>query len=546
MEYGGKGVPTIWNEQGIKRVILLLNHTRAKDIVDASIRISLTDAQLEIGTDTTILTEDYARYGCLATETWISNCWEWLHDNNLKIHIPDLWVPRRQRHNDKFLMEIATHHIRGADLQKIQRCRLHLKAITLSDVADGTGQYLLPEVWKGRRRRERSTRLNFPNQEKPSSQDWTVFRRFLRLLLINPDDRRHTQTLPLHLLRLRTQYALGPWFPGYTDDWETKYSPTTNKLYVSTTQQMEAYQRGRRLQFQRHSREIVDSIPEDALPITLTSELQCTGIPTATVLPRQTDSFQTYPQLPRQRPPRQRFMHGSIPETIRTKLRQLPEWQQHYVDHLQLCPNFETKYRTAMERNKLRTASDGSAPFHGSFSWLLADRDTEEILASGGGECHHFEGLTSHRMETAGRLGRDIFISVLPRYRPTSTTGGSRVIHYCDNEESVNRSEEPDRRHTTNHTLHDFDLHRAIRDFRPLIPATGARWVKGHQDRDKPIEELPLGARLNIKADALAESYRSRSPPFLPPPPVPQIHKDNTPVTSNLTDSSDFTAASRH
>ena len=225
-----------------------------------------------------------------------------------------------------------------------------------------------------------------------------------------------------------------------------------------------------------------------------------------------------------------------MPNDTKTLLTGSPEWQQHCIDHLELCPNCDTKSRIAVEQDNLMSASDGSAPHHGSFAWALADNHTRETLATGGGECQHFDGLTSHRMETAGRLGRDMFLAATQQqcthFRLPANT--SPMPHFCDNKESVNRSNEPPLPHLIKHTLHDCDLHDAIRELRHNVPATTATWIKGHQDKDTPLEKLTFSAQLNVLTDQLAEQFQSDNPAFLPAPPVPQLRHNNIPITQKL------------
>ena len=143
------------------------------------------------------------------------------------------------------------------------------------------------------------------------------------------------------------------------------------------------------------------------------------------------------------------------------------------------------------------------------------------------------QGLTSHRMEASGILGCQIFLAVasqtlsLPIYNAT-------LLHYCDNSEAVDRYNEPGLPHITDFTLHDYDLHYAIRKLRPLCPKTTSKWIKGHQDRHANIAELPYPVRLNIEVDALCSLYHQTHPHFLEPPPTIQLYHNSTPITWNF------------
>ena len=185
-EHGGIGINTIWNEQGVKKTTLTLKHARDHGKLPDSMLISMSHSQLEAGIGAQILTIDYKEYGTYTTPTWITQAWEWLSEQNLKLHIPNLWVPQLQRENDRCLMLCArTLCTSNAMLQAMLRCRLYLKVTTLSDMLDATGKYVLPEMWKGTIRTDRQTRLNYPNQGRPPTEDWTKWRKFLTVFLTN-------------------------------------------------------------------------------------------------------------------------------------------------------------------------------------------------------------------------------------------------------------------------------------------------------------------------------------------------------------------------
>ena len=293
-----------------------------------------------------------------------------------------------------------------------------------------------------------------------------------------------------------------------------------------------------RTNFRFDTREHETAFPEDALPIALTRNLTTTGSPSQQNITRNTPECRTHPIQPRQVPTHRRHLSETIPDAMRTLLQEIPEWQQHCIDNLELCPNCCTKLRIAIENNNSVSASDGSAPHHGSFSWAIADRTTEEILATGRGVCQHFEGLTSHRMEAAGRSGRDIFLAATHSQRQhiRQSEHPEMMSHHCDNDECVERCNAPSRPHQIKCALHDCDLHAAIRELTHLNPSTVMEWIKGHQDdnADTPTSELPFKTRLNILTDQLAEQCSQDNPPFLPPPLTPQLCCNHAPITHRL------------
>ena len=146
----------------------LSEHSRAPGEFHDELTVALTHAQLEVGIREQILTKDCGHCGRHLTPTWMSQTWQWLSENDLHVHIPNLWTPPIEREHDNCIMETAAGiYPPGATIEATQRCRLCLRVNMLSNIMDGTGQHLRPEVWRGHTRPERTTTLDCPNQARP-------------------------------------------------------------------------------------------------------------------------------------------------------------------------------------------------------------------------------------------------------------------------------------------------------------------------------------------------------------------------------------------
>ena len=89
-------------------------------------------------------------------------------------------ILKRQRRNDHFLMQIA---IDGRfNLTLIQQCRLFLQVNTVADISTAMGTQL--ETWS-RHSKGRPSKLEWPNQGRPSRKVWEEWNRFLDSLLIS-------------------------------------------------------------------------------------------------------------------------------------------------------------------------------------------------------------------------------------------------------------------------------------------------------------------------------------------------------------------------
>ena len=237
----------------------------------------------------------------------------------------DTTTTTTQRHNDTFLMDHATEAYKkgAATLQKINRCRLFLRVTTLSDITDASGRYIEHHVWAGERPKHRKTTLNYPTYERPPKQDWSIFRKFLQRLLINPYDKKS---------KLLDAYILGPWYTSRHEDWLTNYSTSHDRIYIKKATTIYSYGRtNARNNFQAYTRLTEPTLPNDAIPISITHGLQITGIPkhTDNTPPQQTTATVPTTQTPHNQ--KDQFNKQNIPQELQAILNNLPPWQRQRI-----------------------------------------------------------------------------------------------------------------------------------------------------------------------------------------------------------------------
>ena len=169
---GGIGLRNLVHEQFIGWINMLLQHYGSSTTLGLKCAASLEALQLELGCRGNPLLENYAERGILSTSCWITAIWERIHRYKFPIHLkyPTL---QNQRKNDEFLVDIFLREgYRGMELRRLNRCRLHLKAIFLSDITTANGRRLEDFAFQGRIGRESIFR--FP-RELPSNKDWRAW-----------------------------------------------------------------------------------------------------------------------------------------------------------------------------------------------------------------------------------------------------------------------------------------------------------------------------------------------------------------------------------
>jgi hypothetical protein len=97
--------------------------------------------------------------------------------------------------------------------------RLHQQVVTLSEIVDGSGQFLLEEAWEGRLSRCRRTLLSFPRQDEPSKTSLRLWRAALVPLVADKKTRRLKE-------------PLGKWLRNPAlSDYRCYYSPSKKMLF---------------------------------------------------------------------------------------------------------------------------------------------------------------------------------------------------------------------------------------------------------------------------------------------------------------------------
>ena len=152
---------------------------------------------------------------------------------------------------------------------------------------------------------------------------------------------------------------------------------------------------------------------------------------------------------------------------------------------------------------KLYGVSDGSAKRGvGTHGWRLCRFMGDELALQGSG---FVDGVTTtpFRAETQGQLAILIASTVLAQqWRFTMLD----ILSICDNKAVLKRLARTHReRRLADNKESDSDLYEVYRDWARSAPVKCTyKWVKGHQDRDAAMVDLPVEAQVNCEADTLA------------------------------------------
>jgi hypothetical protein len=219
-----------------------------------------------------------------------------------------------------------------------------------------------------------------------------IFRRQLKLLLRDPLGNFDKTTL-------HDSFQLKEWLPNArrSQTFRPHFAPSTECLYTyhDNGRIYKSLARTRR-QFHAH-KTLVPHLPPGAVQVTKTTNAAIAGF----------HGFATETEIP---PP-------DPPQTMADLLADIPEWKQAYLRDLTTSIDIEKILLAALQKGALIVVTDSSARSAGGFAWVLAAYEDPLHFIHGGGYTGPSQfGITSHRMEASGCLGKR-----LDRSRTTST-----------------------------------------------------------------------------------------------------------------------------
>ncbi len=173
--YGGMQWETPLSILLTAQITILIGSLRLNDIIGKLVRIQLEWIQLHAGLGTPLLETgkvlDYIPAG------WIANLHRLLVYADLTVKIDNVWCVKPRRTNDRIIMEYVQDHLPEWTWGSINKCRIYLQAVVISDLVDIPGKTISPGVYQVAGR-FRHSRLAFPSQATPTDKDidsWQYF-----------------------------------------------------------------------------------------------------------------------------------------------------------------------------------------------------------------------------------------------------------------------------------------------------------------------------------------------------------------------------------
>ncbi len=171
-ELGDLQLADLYPAQGIDKLQLCLGHIHLQDKSGNLLQIDQTYIQLITRTRQNFINSEYKNYQWVE-QGWMMMLWQFVKLMDITFVDTSIWGPKPARRNDTFIMEeFLALKIIDKILHSLNKCRIYLQVLTMSDISTADGKMILPEVKKGEKPFYRCSILTWPIQEMPSKEDW--------------------------------------------------------------------------------------------------------------------------------------------------------------------------------------------------------------------------------------------------------------------------------------------------------------------------------------------------------------------------------------
>ena len=450
--YAGFGITHLFDLQGYYKFKFLKHHLLQMDDTGTLLHIQLQQTQFEIGRSQPFFNLAYESHHQFVTSTWSSNFWEYLSSRSLQMDLSLPIILPKQRIHDEFIMDLLSPLYTTKELTIINKVRLHLNVLFLSDITNLRGNQLLPQINSGIL--NRTSTLNWPPQ--PIQKSW--------LLLW----KKACAKLQNHLSRCH----LGSWICSH-QKWH---------FNVSTCNQ---YAQNDRLKYiKKASSSCYIQIPHTSvlppLPNVADFYTSKSGIILSTSIPHPPPS--QYSAI--NTPTNSFFSYGLFERDQET--------EQKIID--------------TIRSNTAKMCADGSVKNElGSFAYCLAGRGSDVLFkqhAPVHGDKHQ---ITSTRCELMGLLACVKYLEYLSKKYHFDKK--YTILISADNQPAVKATSQL-RPSPKCALIPDIDI---IQELSSSIKNSSfkiyLRHIKGHQNRHKVFSQLSPMAKLNIQMDTHAKKY---------------------------------------
>ena len=494
IELGGANFRHLYIEQGIGQVGLFIKHWRSNSTAGKLLRIAVSWFQYQLGTSFSFLENVTTPLPHLESK-WLQSLRDFLASIQSSLHLDDTSLSPLQRHHDSHIMDsiLASGKFTAAEVRRLNYCRLHLKAHTVSDLVEVSGVSLDPYKLEGHISRKSSLSKGVQiSQDRPASPEWRLWRKANRLW--SDESGKLIQPLGLWLQPIKQQRQQHPAYQ------------TASALWLRSDEDFHTY-----LKFIRvDERKDVYRKTDDSCSW---YNFALEAWPVSIIADPATEQWQVLTRGKFATNPKPHF-----PATFEQYIDGLDPWEIELLTHQDL-PTDPFSVSDALSHG-VRGVSDGSVwtKSLGAFGWTMST-DTGQRAAEGMGPAPG-ANPNSYRSEAYGMLAMLCFLKRLAEFtyqhEPWQGIIATDSLSLVDTLQGKTRDdlgisieEEPVPVDWPLDPLcAEWDLLINIQRLLAEMPGLILQHVKGHQDRDVTYSNLALLAQLNVDADDMANRFQ--------------------------------------
>ena len=495
--YGGLGLTSLYTENGIQKVELLLGHLRRRDKTSKIIQVALGCIQQEVGVPTFILQLQYKKYESIVTHSWMKLLWKFLDDINGSIQYPSAWTPPSTFEYDINIVEaFMKWELTDEQRYNLNICRLYKKCYFIGDLLDPAGVRLRPgSLNMGSR--------NFHNDKFPD---------------IPPLPKSFEELWQSSIRRMINEYSLGKSLGVITSARSYEWGLDSTLTFLIR------YAQGRQIQlFTRVRHNVYRSTPSSLnVPVhmayvCLVDARDTFNISTSKALlhsPQAPQLLSSY--FPAVHPGTNACTHTHF-RAFMLYLRNLPQIHQRNLGQLEVHEEDFPHLIQCMRTNKIMGVCDASVNNKkAGHSYILESNDEQSSISGVAPTDADPDDITSNRAEGCSVLALIVLSTALASFFQME---GITVPIYCDNAEALRHSSLSGITYSKL-VKRDIDLKLEIAYVRSISAVNIVfRKVKAHlDDASSFVYELAdQEVKRNIDMDIKAKQFLDSPPPPLMP-----------------------------
>ena len=180
VEEGGLNLHHLYTTQGLFQIEKFVKFLSTDTITGKLLRVTYELCILEVGIGRNLFDLPFHQFGFLLSDSWIKHLWKFTDSRGISITDRTTIFPLQARIGDVFLMEAFSEQgYSTKQMLILNRCRIHLQVLQLSDIMNGYGNGFT-EIIRGTRVNQRIITYKWPLQPPPSTQMLKFWKKALR------------------------------------------------------------------------------------------------------------------------------------------------------------------------------------------------------------------------------------------------------------------------------------------------------------------------------------------------------------------------------